>query len=148
MASRDNLEAVVQSSSSVWLFANPWTAACQAPLSYTISWSLLKFISIESVMLSNHLILCCPLLLLPPIFPSIKAFSNEWALHIRWPKYRSFSLSTSSSNAYSRSISFRFDWFDHLALQGTLKESAPASQFKNICSPASTFFMVQHSQLY
>ena len=109
---------------------------------------LLKFMSIELVMLSNHLILCHPLLLLPPILPSTRAFSNEWALRIKWPKYWSFSLSTSSSNAYSRSISFRFDWFDLLAVQGTLKESAPAPQFKSISSPVSTFFMGQHSHLY
>ena len=129
-------------------FVALWTIACRAPLSYTVSWSLLKFMSVKSVMQSKHLILCRPLLLLPPILPSIRAFSNESALHIRWPKYWSFSLSTSSSNAYPRLISFRFDWFNPLAVQGTLKESAQASQFKSINSPASTFFMVQHSQLY
>ena len=123
---------------------------CSVPGSSVLHYleDLLKFMSIELVMLSNHLILCHPLLLLPPILPSTRAFSNEWALRIKWPKYWSFSLSTSSSNAYSRSISFRFDWFDLLAVQGTLKESAPAPQFKSISSPASTFFMVQHSQLY
>ena len=97
----------------------PWTAAHQAPLSFTTSWSLLKFMSSESVMLSNHLILCYPLLLLPSIFPSIRLFSNESALHIRWPKYWSFSIST--SNEYSGLISFRIVWFDLLAVQGTLR---------------------------
>ena len=101
------------------LFVTPWTAARQAPLSFTVSWGLLKFMSIESVMLSNHLILCCPLLLLPSIFPSIRIFSNESVLHIRWPKYWSFSISP--SNEYSGQISFRIDWFDLLAVQGTLK---------------------------
>ena len=98
--------------------ATPWTAACQTFLSFTNSQSLLKLMSIESVMPSNHLILCCPLLL-PSIFPSIRVFSNESALCIRWPKYRSFSIS--SSNEYSRLISFRIDWFDPFAVQGTLK---------------------------
>ena len=99
----------------------PWTAACQVSLSFTISWSLLKLISIQSVMPSNHLVLCHPLLLPPLIFPSIRVFSNESALHIRWPKYWSFSFSISSSNEYSGLISFRIDWFDLLAVQGTLK---------------------------
>ena len=98
--------------------ATPWTAACQTFLSFINSQSLLKLLSIESVMPSNHLILCCPLLL-PSIFPSIRVFSNESALCIRWPKYRSFSIS--SSNEYSRLISFRIDWFDPFAVQGTLK---------------------------
>ena len=111
---------VVQLLSRVWLFATPWTAACQASLSFTISQSLLKLVSIESVMPSNHLVLCCPLLLLPSIFPSIRVFSNELALHIRWPKYWSFSFIISPSNEYSGLISLRIDWFD-LAFQGTLK---------------------------
>jgi len=98
----------------VWLFETPQTAACQAPLSFTIFWSLLKFMSIESVMLSNHLILCNPLLLLHSIFPSIRVFSNESALHIRWPKYWSFHFSISPSNEYSGLISFRIDWFPSL----------------------------------
>ena len=98
----------------------PWTAACQAPLSSAISQSLLKFMSIESVIVSNHLILYCPFLL-PSIFPSIRAFSNEAALPIRWPKYWSFSLSINPSSEYSGLISFRIDWFDLLAVQGTLK---------------------------
>ena len=111
----------VQSLSLLRLFATPWTAAHQASLSITNSWSLLKFMSIESVMPSNHLILCRPLLLLPPIFPSIRVFSNESALHIKWPKYKSFSFSTSPSNEYSRLISFRMDRLDLLEVQGTLK---------------------------
>ena len=102
---------------SVWLFETPWTAACQASLSITNSQSLLQLISIESVMPSNHLILCHPLLLLPSIFPSIRVFSNESALHIRWPKY----WSISSPNEYSGLISFTIDWLDLLAVHGTLK---------------------------
>ena len=105
----------------VRFFATPGTAAYQSFLSFTISQSLLKFMSTELVMPSNHLILCFPLLLLPSIFPSTRVFSNESALHIRWPKYWSFSLSISPSNEYSRLISFRNDWFDLLAVQGTLK---------------------------
>ena len=101
---------VVQLLSRVWLFATPQTEACQASLSSTISRSLLKLMSIELVMLSNHLILCCPLLFLPSIFPSIRVFSNESALHIRWPKYWSFSFSPSSE--YSGLISLRIEWFD------------------------------------
>ena len=101
--------------------SNSLTAARQASLSITNSQSLLKLVSIESVMPSNHLMLCCPLLLLPSVFPSIKVFSNESALHIRWPKYWSFSFSISSSNKYSGLISFRIDWFDLLAAQGTFK---------------------------
>ena len=107
---------VVQSLSHVRLFVAPWTAALQASLSFTISWSLLKLISIESVMPSNHLIFCHPLLLLPSIFPSIRVFSNESVLHIRWPKYWSFSFSISPSNEYSGLISFRIDWFDLLTV--------------------------------
>ena len=107
--------------SCVWLFAIPWTAACQASLSITNSWSLLKLMSIESVMPSNHIILCRPLLLLTSIFPKIGVFSNESALRIRWPKYWSFSFSISPSNERSGLISFRMDWLDLLAVQGTLK---------------------------
>ena len=102
----------VQSLSPVQLFVTPWTAAHQASLSITNTQSLLKLKSVESVMLSNHLIPYCPLLLRPPIFPSIRVFSNESTLHIRWPKYWSFSLSISPSNEYSGLISFRMDWFD------------------------------------
>ena len=111
---------VVQSFSPVRLFAAPWTAARQASLSFTISQSLLKLMSVESVMLSNHLSLCRPLLLLPFMFPSIRVFSNESALLIRWPKYWSFSFSVSPSNEYSGLISFRIDWFGP-AVQGTIK---------------------------
>ena len=111
----------VQLLSHVWLFATPWTAARQASLSITSSRSPPKPMSIESVMPSNHLILFRPLLLLPSIFPSIRVFSNESALHIRWPKYWSFSFSISPSNEYSGLISFRIDWFHLLAVQGTLK---------------------------
>ena len=111
----------VQSLSQVWLFATPWTEAGQASLSFTISRSLLRFMSTESVTLSNHLILCQPLLLLPSIFPSIGVFSNESALHIRWRKYWSFNFTISPSSEYSRLIFFRIDWFALLAIQGTLK---------------------------
>ena len=111
---------VVHSLSPVRLFKTPWKAACQASLSFTISQSLLKLMSIESVMPSNHLILCCPLLL-PSIFPRIWVFSNESALHIRWPKYWSFSFSISPSNEYSGLISFVIDWLHVPAVQGTLK---------------------------
>ena len=108
----------VQSLSRVWLFATPWTAACQPCLSITNSQSLLKLMSIESVIPSNRLILCCPLLLLPSIFPSIEVFSNESVLCIRWPKYWSFSFSISPSSEYSGLISFRMDWLDLLLVQG------------------------------
>ena len=111
----------VQSFSHVQLFMTPWTSACQASLSFTIFQSLLKLMSIESVLPSNHHILCCPLLLLPSIFRSIRVFSNELALHLRWPNYWSFSFSISSSNEYSGLISFRTDWLDLLAVQGTLR---------------------------
>ena len=111
----------VQPLSCVWFFVIPWTAASQASLSITNSQSLLKLMSIGLVMPSNHLILCHPLLLPPSIFPSIKVFSNESALHIRWPKYWSFSFSISPSNKYSGLISFRMDWLDLLAVQGILK---------------------------
>ena len=111
---------VVQSLSHVQLFATPWTEAHQASVSFTVSWGLLKCMSIESVM-SNHLVLCSPLLLPPTIFLSIRVFSSELALHIRWPKYWSFSFSISPSNEYSGLISFKIDWFDPLAVQGTLR---------------------------
>ena len=110
---------VVQLLSHVQLFTSPWTAARQASLSFIVSQSFLKLMSIESMMPSNHLILCCPLLL-PSIFPSIRVSSSESVLHIRWPKYWSFSFSISPSNEYSGLISFRIDWFD-LAVQGILK---------------------------
>ena len=116
----------------------PWTSACQASLSITNSWSLLKFMSIESVMPSNHLILCCPLLLLPSVFPSIRVFPNESVLHIRWPKYWSFSFSISASDENSGLISFWMNWLDLLAVQGTL-EFSPTPQFKCINSLALSF---------
>ena len=135
----------VQSLSRVRLFVTPWTAACQASLSTTNSWSLLKLMSIELVMPSNHLILCRPLLLLPSIFPSIRVFSNQSVLHVRWPKYWSFSLSVSPSNEFSRLISFRMDWLDLLAVQGTLKSLLQHHSSK-ASSRHSTFFIVQLSQ--
>ena len=113
--------------------ATPWTAACQDSLSFTISRSLLKLMSIELVISSKHLILCHPLLLLPSIFPSIRIFSNELALQIKWPKYWSFSFSISPSSEYSGLISFKMDWLDLLAVRGTLK-SSPAPQFESINS--------------
>ena len=112
---------VVQSLSRVWLFVTPWIAACPVSLSSTISWNLLKLVSIESVMPSNHLVLCHPLLLLPSILPSIRVFSDESAIRIRWSKYRRFSFSISPFSECSELISFRIDWFDLLAVQGTLK---------------------------
>ena len=111
----------VQSLSRARLFATPWTAACQASLSITSSWSLPKLTSVEPVMPSNHLMLCCPLLFLPSIFPSIRVFSNESALRIRWPNYWSFSFNINLSNEHSGLISFRMDWLDLLAVQRTLK---------------------------
>ena len=107
--------------SCIQLFATPWTAACQTYLSITNFRSLLKLMSIESVMPSNHLILCCPLLLLLLVFPSIRVFSNQLPLHIRWPKYWNFSFSISPSNEYPKLISFRMDWLDLLAVQVTLE---------------------------
>ena len=129
----------VQSLSHVWLSATPWTAACQASLSITNFWSLLKLMSITLVMPSNHLILCRPLLLLPSVFPSIRVFSSESVLHIRWPKYWSFSFSISPSSEYSGLISFRMDWFHLLVVQGTFQESSPMPQFKSINSSVLSF---------
>ena len=128
----------VQSISCVQLFATPWTAACQASLSIISSRSLLKLTSIESVMPSSHLILYCPLLLLPSIFPSIRVFSSLSVLRIRWLKYWSFSFNISPSN--EGLISFRMDWLDLLAVQGTLRESSPAPQFQGI-SPSVLSFL-------
>ena len=139
---------VVQSVSRIWFFATPWTAACQASLSITISQSLLKLMSIESVMPSNHLILCRPLLLLPSIFPNIRVFSNGSALRMRWPKYWSFSFSFSPSNEYSGLISFRMDWFDLLAVQGTLKSLLQHHSSKDSVLRCSAFFTVQLSHPY
>ena len=132
--------------SSVWLFVTPWTAAHQASLSFTIFLSLPRLMSIELVMPSNHLILCHPLLLLPSIPPSIRLFSNEWALRTRWPKYRGFSISP--SNEYSGLISFRIDWFDHLTVQGTLKSLLQFHSWKASILWHSAFFMVQLSHPY
>ena len=130
------------------LFVTPWTTACQAPLSSSISQSLLKFMSIELVMLSNHRILCKPLLLLPSIFPSIRVFSNESVLCIRWPKYWSFSFSNHPSNEYSGLISFKIDWFDLLAVQGTLKSLLQHHNSKASILWCSAFFIVQLSHPY
>ena len=134
---------VVQSLGRVRLFVTPWTAAHQASLSITNSWSLLKLMSIESVMQSSHLILCCPLLLLPSIFLSIRVFSNESALCIRWPKYWSFSFSICPPSEYSGLIYFRIDWFDLLAVQGTLKSLLQHHSSKASILQHSAFFMVQ-----
>ena len=128
----------VQLLSRVWLFVTPWTAARQASLFITNSWSLLKLMSIESVISSNHLTLCCPLLFLPSVFPSIRVFSNESALRMRWPKYWSFSFNISPSNEYSGLISFRMDWFDLLAVQGT-----PKSLLQHYSSKASILHLDQ-----
>ena len=116
----DYVQIVLLSHSVMYNF-NPWTAAHQAPLSFTVSQGLCKLMSVESVMPSNHLVLSCPLLLLPSIFPSIRVFSNESVLHIRWPKYWSFSFKISPSNEHPGLISFRMNWLDLLAVQGTLK---------------------------
>ena len=123
---------VVLPLSHVQLFATPWTAACQASLSFTISWGMLTLMSIESVMPSSHLILCCPLLLPPLVFPSIRVFSNELALCIRWTKYWSFSFSISPSSEYLGLIFFRIDWFDLLPRDS--QKSSPGLQFKSISS--------------
>ena len=138
----------VKSLSRVQLFETPWTAACQASLSMTNTWSLLKLMSIELVMPSNHLILCHPLLFPPSIFPSIKVFSNELALPIRWSKYWSFSFSISPSNDYSGLISFRMDWLDLLAVQGMLKSLLQHHSSKASILWHSAFFIVQLSHPY
>ena len=134
--------------SCVQFFATPWTAACQASLSFTISRSLLKLMSIELVMPSNYLILCCPLLFLPSIFPSIKVFSNELVLHIRWPKHWSFSSSISPSNEYSGLISFTIDRCDVLAVQRTLRHFLQHQSSKSSILRCSAFFTVQLSHPY
>ena len=139
---------VVQSLSRVWLFVTPLTAACQSSLSFAICWSLLKFMPIELVMLSNYLILCHLLLLPPSIFPSIRVPSNESALCLRWPKYWSFSFSISPSNKYSGLISFRIDWFDLLTVQGTLKSLLQHHNLKASILQCSAFVMVQLSHSY
>ena len=138
----------VQSLSRVQLFATPWTAACQASLSITNSWSSLKLKSIKSVMPSSHLILCCPLFLLPSIPPSIKVFSNESTLRMRWPKYWSFSFSIIPSKEHPGLISFRMDWLDLLAVQGTLKSLLQHHSSKASILQCSAFFTVQLSHPY
>ena len=137
------LIVVVQSLSHLWVFATPWTAAHQASLSFTISHSLLKLMSIESAMPPNHLILCYSLLLLPSVFPSIRVFSSESALCIKWPKYWSISFGISPSNEYSGLISFRIDWFDLLAVQVTLKSLLQHHSSKASILRCSTSFTVQ-----
>ena len=138
----------VQLLSCVRLFVTPWTTACQASLSITNSQSPLKLMSIESVMPSNHLILSHPLLFLPSIFPSIRVFSNESVLCIRWPKYWSFSFSISPSNEYSGLIFLRIDWFDLLSVQGTLKSLLQHHRSKTSVLQHSAFFIVQPSHPY
>ena len=140
--------SLVQSLSRVWLFATPWTAAYQASLSITNSWSLLRLTFSESVMPSNHLIVCHPPLLLPSIFPSIRVFSSESALRIRWPKYWTFSLSISPSNEYPGLISFRMDGLDLLAVQGTLKSLLQHHSSKASILWRSAFLIVQLSHPY
>ena len=142
------LHLSVQSLSLVRLFATPWAAARQASLSITNSQSLFKLISIESVMPSSHLILCHPLLLLPSIFPTIRVFSNESALPIRWPKYWSFSFYISPSSEHPGLISFRMNWLDLLAVQGTLKSLLQYHSSKASIFPCSAFFRVQLSHPY
>ena len=143
-----NVVSSVQSLSHVWLFVTPRTAAHQASLSITDSQSLFKPMSIKLVMPSNHLILYCPLLLLLSVIPSIKVFSNESVRHIRWPKYWSFSFNISPSNEYSGLISFRMDWLDLLAVQGTLKSLLQHHSSKASVLQCSAFFMVQLSHPY
>ena len=141
----DNIKilAVVQSLSLVQLFVTPWIAGRQPSLSFTISRSLLKFMSIESAMPSNHLILCCPLLFLPSVFPSIRVFPSELALYIRWPEFWSFSIHPSNENSVL--ISFRIDWFDLLSVQTTLKNLLQHHSSKASVLQCSAFFRVQHS---
>ena len=142
------LASAFSSLSRVRLFATPWTAACQGSLSITNCRSLFKLMSTKSVMPSNHLILCRPLLLLSSIFPSIRVFSKESVLHIRWPKYRSSSFSISPSNEYSGLISFRMDWLDLLAVQGTPKSLLQHHSSKASILRCSAFFIVQLSHPY
>ena len=140
--------SLVQSLSCVQIFSTPWAAAHQASLSITYSQSILKLMSIKSVIPSKNLILCHPLLLLPPIFPSMRVFSNKSVLHIRWPKCWSFSFSISLSNEYSGLISFRMDWLDLLAVQGTLKSLLQHHSSKASVLWCSAFFIVQLSHPY
>ena len=136
---------VVQSLSCVRLFVTPWIAACQASLTFTISWRLLKLISIATVVPSNHFIIYCTLLFVPSVFPSIRVFSSESVLHIRWLNYWSFSFGISPSNEHSGLISFRIDWFDLLAVQGTLKSLLQHHSSKASILQCSTSFMVHLS---
>ena len=138
----------VQSLSCVWHFLTPWTAACKASLSITNSWSSLRLMSIESVMPSNHLILCCPVHLPLSIFPSIRVFSNELVLRIRWPKCWSFNFSSSPSNEHPGLVSFRMDWLDLVAVQGTLKSLLQHHSSKASILCCSAFFTVQLSHPY
>ena len=138
----------VHSLSRAWLFVTQWTAACQGSLSITNSQSSLKLMSIESVISSNHLILCHPLLLLPSIFPSIRFFSKESVLRIRWPKYRSFSFSSSSSNEHLGQISFRIDWLDLFSVHGTLRSLFQHYSSKALILWCSVFLIVQLSHPY
>ena len=138
----------VQSLSGVRLSVTPWTTTRQASLSITNSWSLLKLMSIALVMPSNHLMLCCPLLFLPSIFPSIRVFSNESVLRIKWPKDWSFSFIISPSNKYSGLISFRMDWLNFFAVQGTLKSFLQHHSSKASIFQHSAFFMVQHLHIH
>ena len=140
--------STVQSLSCVQLFATPWITACQASLSITNSWSSLKLTSVESVMPSSHLILCRPLLLLPPIPPSIRVFSSKSTLRMRWPKYWGFSFSISPSKEHPGLITFRMDWLDLLALQGTLKSRLQHHNSKASILRCSALFIVQISHPY
>ena len=135
----------IQLLSHVRLFAAPWTAACQTSLSITNSQILSKLMSVESMMPSGHLILCCPLLFLPSIFPSIRVFSSDSVLHIRWPKYWSFSFNINPSSEHPGLISFRMDWLDLLAVQGTLKSLLQHHSSKASILQHSAFFIVQHT---
>ena len=143
-----HLLSSVELLSRVRLFATPWIAARQASLSITNSQSLPKLMCIESVMPSSHLILCRPLLLLPPIPPSIRVFSNESTLHMRWPKYWSFSLSINPSNEHPGLVSFRMDWLDLLVVQGTLKSFLQHHSSKALALPCSGFFIVQLTSIH
>ena len=143
-----NQFSLVQSLSRVWLFATPWTEACQTSLSITSAQSLLKLMSIKPVIASNHPIICRPCFLLPSVFPSIRVLSSESALRVRWPQYWSFSFSISPSSEYSGLISFRIDRFDLLVLQGTLKSLLQHQSSKASALQHSAFFMVQLSHPY
>ena len=143
-----NTVSIVQSPSHVQLLVTPWSAEHQASLFLTISWSFPNFTSIASVMPSSHLILWCPLLILPSIFPIIRDLSSDLAVHIRWPKYWSFNFSISPSNKYSGLISFRINWFDLLSVQRTLSSLLQSRSLKASILWCSAFFMVQLSQPY